>query len=255
MLSSLNAVTKESAIVARILGSAAPDPRIGSEIELSGRHPGRLLDLLGVGKALASQGIAAEEPPPALLQIEPACPGRDEDVMDARMLFEPGACLKAVVTTESIGDDEDLAGRIVGFNVGKPRNVALGIARGRTAGQHPPIADPQRSIDPGFLGPPLIIQGCFDAVPIRRPAGGWRKGSGNYWPEFVGADGRRARRWRGVVADDRRPFGTKSLSRGVPQLCVCRQRTLSFSRMRRIWLRFTRMPASLAACASASKLH
>ena len=49
-------------------------------------------------------------------------------------------------------------------------------------------------------------------MPIRRPARGWRKGAGNYWPEFVCADGRRARRWLGVVADDRGSFGTKSLS-------------------------------------------
>ncbi len=31
-----------------------------------------MLDLLGIGKALASERIAAEELPPALLQIEPA---------------------------------------------------------------------------------------------------------------------------------------------------------------------------------------
>ncbi len=35
------------------------------------------------------------------------------------MLFEPGACLKAVVTTEMIGDDEDVAFGIVGFDVGE----------------------------------------------------------------------------------------------------------------------------------------
>ena len=35
------------------------------------------------------------------------------------------------------------------------------------------------------------------------------------------------------MGDDRRSFGTKSLSRGVPQLWVCRHLTPSFSRMRR----------------------
>jgi len=38
--------------------------------------------------------------------------------------------------------------------------------------------------------------------------------------EFVGADGRRSIRRLGVVGDDRRSFGTKSLSSLVPQLWV-----------------------------------
>ena len=88
-----------------------------------------------------------------------------------------------------------------------------------------------------------------------RPAWSGVKGARNYGSEFVGADGRRALGWLRVVGDDRHPSGTKSLSRGVPQLCVCRQRTLSRKRMVRIWLRLTRMPASLAACASAERLH
>src|SRR6266567_549640 len=46
-------------------------------------------------------------------------------------------------------------------------------------------------------------------------------------------------------------LGRASLSRGVPQLCVCRKPTPSRSRMVRIWLRLTRMPASLAACTKA----
>jgi len=74
MLSSLNAVIKETSTVPWRLWRASPDPRLSSEIELSGRHAGGLLDLLGRGLALPSQGIAAEEPPPALLQIEEASP-------------------------------------------------------------------------------------------------------------------------------------------------------------------------------------
>src|SRR2546430_17249334 len=92
-------------------------------------------------------------------------------------------------------------------------------------------------------------------MPSGGPAGGGIKGAWDYGSELVGADGGRSVGWLGVVDDDRRSFGTKSLSRGVPQLWVCRHRTLSFSRMRRIWLRLTRMPALLAASASGSKLH
>jgi hypothetical protein len=55
--------------------------------------------------------------------------------MDARMLHQPGAGLQAGMTTESIADDEEVAFEIVGFDVGKPRDGALGIARGGASGQ------------------------------------------------------------------------------------------------------------------------
>ena len=87
VLSSLNAVTKESAKVAMILGKPSPDPRLGSQIELSGGDAGGLLDFLGIGEALTGERIAAEEAPPALLQIEPARSGGDEDLVEARMPF------------------------------------------------------------------------------------------------------------------------------------------------------------------------
>ena len=128
MLSSLNAVTKEPAKVAMILGKPSPDPRLGSQIELSGGDARGLLDLLGIGKALTGERIAAEEPPPALLQIEPACSGGDEDLVEARMRFEPGARLEAVMTAEIVSDHEDIPSRIVGLDVGEQGDVALGIA-------------------------------------------------------------------------------------------------------------------------------
>gem|GEM_PF-2144938 len=72
VLSSLNTITKESAIVTMILGRTSPDPGFGPQVELSGRHTGGLLNLLGVGKTLPSKRITAEEAPPALLQVEPS---------------------------------------------------------------------------------------------------------------------------------------------------------------------------------------
>ncbi len=217
-----------------ILGRASPDPRLGSQVELRGSDAGSLLDLLGIGKTLPRKGITAEEAPPALLQIEPARSGRNEDVMDARILFEPGARLETVVTGEIIADDEDLSRRIVGFDVGEQSDIALGVTRSRASRQFFAIAHPQCPIDPGFLGSASVVERRFDAMSSGRPARGRIKGARHYRPEFVGADGRRALRRLGVVADDRRSFGTKSLSRGVPQLCVCRHRTPSRRRMRRI---------------------
>ena len=67
LLRSLKTIRKEAAIVAMILGRSTPDPRVGSSIELSGRDMRGLLNLIIVGKALSSQRIAAEEPPPAFL--------------------------------------------------------------------------------------------------------------------------------------------------------------------------------------------
>ncbi len=234
VLSSLNTVAKETTIAAMILGRPSPDPGFGSQVELSGSDAGSLLDLLRIGKALPSERIATEEAPPAFLQVEPAGPSRNEDVMDARMRFQPGARLQAAMTAEIIGDDEDVASRIVSLNVSEQSDIAFGIARSRASGQLLAVTHPQCPIDPGFLGPASVIQRCFDAVSRGRPAWGRIEGARDYWSQFVGADGRRAL-WRlGVVADDRGPFGAKSLSRGVPQLWVCRHRTPSRRRMRRI---------------------
>jgi hypothetical protein len=69
VLRSLKAIRKETAIVAMILGRPTPDPRFGSPVELRGRDARGLLNLVRIGKALSSQRIAAEEPPPALLQV------------------------------------------------------------------------------------------------------------------------------------------------------------------------------------------
>ncbi len=128
MLRSLNAVTKETPVVSRYLGRASPDPWFGPQVELSSRDAGSLLDLLGRGLALPSQRIAAEEAPPALLQIEPTCSGENEDLVEAWMLFESGTSLEAVMTAEIIGDSEDVACGIVGFDVGEQSNVAFGVA-------------------------------------------------------------------------------------------------------------------------------
>ncbi len=234
VLRSLNAITKESAVVAMILGRPTPDPGFGPPVELLGSNAGGLLDLFGVGEALPSERIAAEEPPPALLQIEPARSCRNEDVMDAWMPFQPGTRLQTVVAAEIVADDEDIAAGVVRFNIGQQSNVAFRVARSRTARQLLAIAHVQGSVDPRLLGPAAIIHLRFDAVPVGRPASSRGKRARHYGAEFVGAEGRRSLGWLGVVGDDRRPFGMKSPSRAVPQLWVWRHRTPSRKRMVRI---------------------
>ncbi len=196
-------------------------------VELSRGDAGRLLNLVRIGKALTSLGITAEETPPALLQIEPTRPCGNEDVMETRMLREPGPRLGTIVAGEIVGDDEDVAGGIVGFDVSEQRDVVRRVARSGASGQVLAITHAQGSVDPCFLRSAAVIQRCFDAMSIGGPAWGGREAARDYWPEFVGADGRRALGRLRVVADDRRSFGTKSGSLLVPQLCVRRQRTPS----------------------------
>lgn len=220
--------------VASRSGRSSPDPRLGSSVELRCRHLHRSFNLIGIGEALAGEGIAAEEAPPALLQIEPARSFGNKDVLEAWMVCEPGAGLQAIMTAEIVCDDEDVAGRIVGFDVLEQLNVVLGIARSRTARDLLAIADPQRPINPHLVITTAVLQRRLDAMAIGGPAGRWGKGAWDHRSEFVGADGRRSR-WRcDVVGDDRGSFGTKSLSSLFPQLWVRRQRTPSRTKMRRI---------------------
>jgi len=195
-----------------VLGRPTPNPGLGAPVELRGGDVRGLFDLLGVGEALPGERIAAEEAPPTLLQIEPARPSRNKDVMDAWMFFQPGAGLQARVTAEIVADDEDVSFGIVGFNIGQKRDVAFGIARGGASGEFLAIAHSEGSVDPSLLEPAPVFQRCLDAVTLGRPAWGRIEGTGDYRSEFVGADGRRAFCWLSVVADDRRSFETKSLS-------------------------------------------
>ena len=97
-------------------------------VELSRGSASGLLDLIRIGKALPSQGITAEETPPALLQVEPTRPCGNEDVMETRMLREPGPRLGTVVAGEIVGDDINVPGGIVDFDALKQSNIVRRIA-------------------------------------------------------------------------------------------------------------------------------
>jgi hypothetical protein len=97
-------------------------------VELRRSDAGRLLNLIGIGKALSGQGIATEETPPALLQIEPAGSFGNEDVLDTRMLRQPEAGLGTIVTAEIIGNHVEIALGIGRFDVGEQGDLPLGIA-------------------------------------------------------------------------------------------------------------------------------
>src|SRR5260370_9835417 len=148
VLRSLNPITKEATEATRHLGRSTPDPGFGASIELSRGDAGGLFDLVGIGKTLAGQHITSEEPPPALLQVEPARAGGNEDLMEPRMLGQPGAGLGTVVAGKGVGDDEDVARRIVGFHVPKQSNGVRPVGRGGPSRPPPATAPPQPAIDP-----------------------------------------------------------------------------------------------------------
>ena len=157
LLRSSKAVTKEPMQMAPRFGRSSPHPWLGSVVELHRRHLHRLFNLIGIGEALSGEGIATEETPPALLQVEPAGPFGNEDVLDAWVVRQPGTGLQAVMTAQIVGDDENVPCGIVGFDVFEQLDVILGIARSRTAGKLLAIADSQGPVDPHLLFPTAVF--------------------------------------------------------------------------------------------------
>src|SRR5690348_11579892 len=97
---SLKDVYKASA-VGTVLGlGSSPDPGPGAGVELGGGHPGGVGDLIRVGEVLPGQRLTPEDPPPWLLQVQPASALGDEGVPDAGMIVQPGPGALAVVTGE-----------------------------------------------------------------------------------------------------------------------------------------------------------
>ncbi len=192
------------------------------------------------------------------------------------MLHHPRAGAGAVVAGQVVGDHHDGPGGVGGLDRGQQLLVAGRVAGGCGHRHRLPVADAERAVHPGLLRPTAVVQQRLDAVAVQRPAGGgweprpssnsaltrWpssvQPGAGGKLrgitaPELVGADHGRLRRRGGVAGDDLRSFGTNSGS----VLCVhergCRQRAPSASRIRRTWLRPTRMPSAWAAPVSVSR--
>src|ERR1700745_956139 len=104
MLCSSNSVHKPPAVGAWLGLGPSPDPGPGAGVELGGGHPGGVGDLVGVGEVLPGQGLAPEDPPPALLHVQPAGALGDERVPDAGMILQPGPGALAVVAGQVVGD-------------------------------------------------------------------------------------------------------------------------------------------------------
>jgi hypothetical protein len=168
----------------------APDPGLGPRVEVLGRHAGRQIDLRGVSERLARERLAAKQPPPAFLQIEPARPGRERDRVDAGMLRQPLLDGRAGVTGEVITNQLEVACRIGSVNDRQEFEVAGGVARRRGEGHFSSVPHPQGAVDPDLLVAPPIVQRGLDPVTAARPARCRRKGARDYRAEFVEAERR-----------------------------------------------------------------
>jgi hypothetical protein len=148
------------------LGRPSPDPGFRPLVELLGCHLPRPFNLLSSGKALACEGIATEQAPPTLLQIEPAGPFGNEDLLAARMLREPGTGLQTVMTAQIVSNKNKVPVRGVGLDVLEQRERVLGIASSGPAREFPAITPSQRPIDPHRVVPTTVLQRCLDAMAI-----------------------------------------------------------------------------------------
>src|SRR5258708_19264839 len=106
---SSKAVPEPAAELAVFLGRTSPDPGTGMGIELTGGHPHGQGDLLPIGEALAGEGGATEQAPPAFDEVEPGRTHRDEGVPEAWVGGEPVADGAAQVTGEVVRDPRELA--------------------------------------------------------------------------------------------------------------------------------------------------
>jgi hypothetical protein len=126
---------------------------MSTAVELFGGDASCLVDLPGVGNALPGKRRVAEEPPPALLQVEPTGSGGDEHVVQAWMRLHPGPRLQAVMTRQVVGDQLQVPLGIGGFDGSQERDVLFGGACRRTPRQFLAVSHAQRAIDPGLRLP------------------------------------------------------------------------------------------------------
>src|SRR6266508_4076450 len=166
VLRSSKVINESSPSVAWGRWYAAPHPRAGAGIEPTGRHPGREGDLARVGEGLPGQRLTAEQPPPALLQVEPAGPLGDEGVLDAGMVGQPGPGRVAGVAGEVVGDHHDGPGRVGLLHQPEESLVVDAVAR-RCGHRHlVAVADAERAVDPGLLHATAVLQRCLDAMSV-----------------------------------------------------------------------------------------
>src|SRR4051794_36648879 len=92
------------------LRGTTPHPGLRPEVELFCGDPPSQFDLLGIGEALSPQSLAPKTAStPRLLEVEPARPYGYEDLLHARVVFQPRPDGWALVTRKIVGDQVEVA--------------------------------------------------------------------------------------------------------------------------------------------------
>jgi len=209
MRRSLKVVDKAATQLAVRWRWPSPDPRLGMAVELCRGGARDVGDVVGVGQGLAREGLAAEDAPPPLDQVQPGGPDRDEGVLDARVIGQPRANRATAVAGQVVRHDVQVAVWIRLVERLEQFQVARGVARGRRLGQDLSVLDTERAVDPHLVRSPIIIQGNLDPVTVRRPTRRRGEVAGCHRAEFIDTEDGRPFRRVGGEGDDRRPFGAK----------------------------------------------
>ena len=135
-------------------------------IELGRGESSDVGDIVGVSEGLAGKRFTAEDPPPALDEVEPSGAYRNEGLLNAGMRGEPVANGATAVAGEVVRDKVQISVRKGVRQRLERREVASGVARRGGLREDLPIAHTERAIDPDLVQSPLVVQWRFDAVSV-----------------------------------------------------------------------------------------
>ena len=91
---------------------SAPDPGCGATVELLGRQTRRLVDLVGIGEGVSGERFPTEDPPPPLLQVQPAGTFRDQYLLHPRMRRQPILDRRTRMTGQIVGNQLEVPARV-----------------------------------------------------------------------------------------------------------------------------------------------
>jgi|SRR3712207_4071846 hypothetical protein len=136
-------------------------------VELLGSYPRGQLDLPRIGEALSCQCFSSKHSPPRFLEVEPARPYWNEDLLHSRVVLQPLSDGWTLVARKVVGDQVKVAGRVCLGNRFEQPQVTFSVARRSGERESLAISHPQRTIYPDLLETPTVLQRCLDAVPVR----------------------------------------------------------------------------------------
>jgi hypothetical protein len=157
VLRSSKVVNKRSPTMPMRSRRTTPHPGSCSMVELLGRYPRGQLDLPRIGEALSRQGLSSKQPPPRLLQVEPARPYGYKNLFHPRVFLQPLSDGRTLVAGKIVSDQVKVAGRVRFGNRFEQPQVSFGIARGSGERESLAVSHPHRTVNPDLLGTPAVF--------------------------------------------------------------------------------------------------